>query len=182
MLRFDEVCEADLADVLRIEQLGFPPEEAATLAKIQLRHRDAPHLFIGAYDNDADNNDGSPAGRTLVGFINATATVSDVLTHESMSCHDPRGATICIHSVCVDPSRRRQGVALALLAEFRRRLARQASDPATRSPQSLVPPKRIALAAHDHLVPLYVRAGYTVLRESPLVHGPDKWIELQMDL
>lgn len=50
-------------------------------------------------------------GDLLVGFINATATTSECLTHDSMSAHEAEGHTACIHSVCVDQKFRHAALA-----------------------------------------------------------------------
>ena len=54
----------------------------------------------------------------LVGYICATLTEADSLTHESMSSHHPDGQTLCIHSVCVAAEYQRQGIATKMLKAY----------------------------------------------------------------
>lgn len=87
-----------------------------------------------------------------------------------MRVHHPQGRTVCVHSVCVAPEYRRQGVALALLQAYTRHL----NDENDRHKRETTGDKiyeRIALITHDHLIPLYEKAGYALLGRSPVVHG-----------
>nr|KAJ3421490.1 hypothetical protein HK105_003334 [Polyrhizophydium stewartii] len=187
----------DVAEAYRLESLGYPADEAASHEQLVFRQASAPHLFIGAYASVGD------VPRRLVGFIVATATAGDRLTAASMKAHDPVGTTICIHSVCVAPDLRRRGIALAMLrhyVRYLRGLARgespaqalaaaaateSASEPhrdSTASDKPVTAPRVATLAAKQHLVTLYEQAGFSVLGESALVHGADKWIELSLVL
>ncbi|KAJ1743092.1 hypothetical protein LPJ78_001429 [Coemansia sp. RSA 989] len=71
-----------------IEKNGYPEDEAAGLDNTNYRFTHAPHLFYGAF-----------AGNELVGYIMSTQAASPLVTHESMSQHDPQGSTVCVHSV-----------------------------------------------------------------------------------
>ena len=57
-------------------------------------------------------------GDKLLGFVCGTQTAATSLTHDSMAQHDEHGATLCIHSVCVDRARRRQGIAKRMLQAY----------------------------------------------------------------
>ncbi|XP_060686068.1 serotonin N-acetyltransferase-like isoform X2 [Hemiscyllium ocellatum] len=83
--------EGDVAAAWALEAAGYPPEEAASLAKLQYRQREAGELFLGHFVDDQ-----------LIGFVCGTRSLEDHLTEESMDVHEPTGTTICIHSVCVD--------------------------------------------------------------------------------
>lgn len=54
----------------------------------------------------------------VVGFVCGTLLAGEELSHESMSRHDPCGSTLCIHSVCVEASQRRQGIAGKMLQAY----------------------------------------------------------------
>ncbi|KAK9763443.1 hypothetical protein K7432_009862 [Basidiobolus ranarum] len=146
-----------------LESAGYDASEAATLDKLEYRQKVAPELFLGRY------LDGQ-----LVGYIVSTLASEPTLTHNSMSDHVPNGKTVCIHSVCVDKKHQRKGIAANLLKEYIRRL--QESNGNCDSPKY----ERIALIAHDYLIKLYESCGFTLLGESEVVHGPDKWYELQI--
>lgn len=83
-----------------------------------------------------------------------------------MAAHDPEGALLCIHSLVVESGRRRQGLALALLAEYVRRLPSTVTS--------------VRLLAKAGLSPLYARAGFQLLGPSGVVHGSDAWNEWEL--
>ena len=155
---------------------GYPADEAASLETFAQRQFQAPDLFLGAFlpkDNTTLSEDEKrqPDKRRLIGYVCATLATSEVLTHESMSEHDPSGKSVCIHSVCVDKSMRRKGVALALLNEYVIRLER--------SPENY---DRILLIVHENLRTLYEKAGFVWLGKSEVVHGALPWFDMRRDL
>lgn len=151
----------------KFEQEGYPEDEAASLDGMLYRYRQAGHLLLGAFDKD--NN--------IVGYIMSTRSASPLVTHESMETHDPRGSTVCIHSVCVKREWQRIGVANKLLTTYTEAI-RQYNKEATTSRQI----KRLAMMSREHLVPMYERAGYKCLGESSVVHGNEKWFDCVIDL
>lgn len=112
-------------------------------------------------------------GRSLVGFIVATASIAERLEETAMKRHDTDGTNICIHSVCVAPPLRRRGIALSLLHDLIARLKSQTILPL---------PHKVSLISHAHLMPLYEKAGFVSIGESNIVHGPEKWFEMQLQL
>ena len=42
--------------------------------------------------------------------------------------------------------------------------------------------QRILLICHQNLIPLYERVGFKLVGKSPVVHGPDPWFEMRLDL
>ncbi|KAJ7678228.1 acyl-CoA N-acyltransferase [Mycena polygramma] len=164
-LTFKDVPYEHLEQAIKIEAQGFPPDEAATLEAFQLRQTRAPDLFLGAYQNDLQ----------LVGYICSTLSPDASLTHDSMSTHVPGASSVCIHSVCVSPACRRQGVALRLLQEYIARL-----EAAYR--EKSVPYQRVLLITHEWLRPLYEKAGFEWLGPSAVVHGSQPWYEMRIVL
>nr|AIT11917.1 arylalkylamine N-acetyltransferase [Platynereis dumerilii] len=148
----------DVQTAFQLELDGYPSDEAATLEIMQMRQREAPQLCTGYFECSG-----------LFGFILATRAVSEKFTHESMSAHEPDGESVCIHSVCVDKARRRQGIALNLLKHF---------NDHVKNTQSGV--KRIALLCHERLIPLYSKAGFQFVGKSSIVHGQESWFEMVM--
>jgi len=167
-ITFDYVSSNDLPAALEIEQLGYPPDEAATEAGFRLRQSQAGNLFLGAYES----NEGS---RKLIGYICSTLSPATSLTHESMSTHIPGSSSVCIHSVCVAPSHRRKRVGLALLKEYIRRLEQAQSGQSVNL-------ERILLITHDNLRGFYEKAGFEWLGKSSVVHGSKSWFEMRYKL
>lgn len=85
--------------------------------------------------------------------------------------HDPDGDTLWIHSVCVEESERRRGLASRLLTAYCPFVCAQ--NPTV---------QRLCLISKDHMVPLYLRAGFQVVGPSTVVHGKDPWIEMKKEL
>ncbi|RHZ72435.1 hypothetical protein Glove_242g143 [Diversispora epigaea] len=156
---YKNVPASDIERSFELESQGYPPEEAATLEKLEYRQKNAPTLFIGAYLPLTPSNISSNNNEYLIGFIVSTLTTLHSLTEESMSNHEPDGKTVCIHSVCIDKQYRRRGIATDLLKEYIKRL------------KNLYKYERIALISHKHLIPLYQKVGFIYKGESVIVHG-----------
>ncbi|OQR88731.1 ubiquitin-specific protease [Thraustotheca clavata] len=142
-----------------IEVASYPHDEAASLQQIQSRIQQANDYFLGVYD---DNNQ-------LLGFVNGTLTAKRDLEEETMSCHDPNGKYLCIHSVVVSQAYRGQGIAKKLLKAYVARVIDKGVVSA------------IVLIAKPYLVHFYISCGFIVTRLSPVVHGNDAWMELVLD-
>ncbi|KIJ47910.1 hypothetical protein M422DRAFT_248496 [Sphaerobolus stellatus SS14] len=164
-LFFDYVTADEVGLAHEIEQKAFPPEEVGSLEAFKKRQAVAPKLFLGAFT----------APRTLIGYANATLANSSTLTHESMSEHDANGTSVCIHSLAVIASFRRRGVATALMEEYIRQLR---EDPQVGG--AVV--ERILLICHENLMKLYEGVGFVLKGRSSVVHGPDPWFEMGIDL
>ncbi|KAG7397328.1 hypothetical protein PHYBOEH_000910 [Phytophthora boehmeriae] len=154
--------EDDIRRVAAMEAASYPADEAATESGIRFRQKNAGAFFWVAYL--ADNGD------TPIGFVNGTLTTHGELTDESMSEHEPEGDLLCIHSVVVDKAYRRRGFAAQMLKKYVQGIV-----------ESQLQVKRIILIAKAYLVGFYVSCGFSVTRLSPVVHGVDPWLELDLD-
>uniref|UniRef100_UPI00398F0370 uncharacterized protein n=1 Tax=Pristiophorus japonicus TaxID=55135 RepID=UPI00398F0370 len=152
--------EGEVPAAWALETAGYPPEEAASLAKLQYRQREAGELFLGHFIEDQ-----------LIGFVCGTRSFAEHLTERSMDVHEPAGTTVCIHSVCVDRAWRRRGIALGLLLRYVGLVLR-----------TLPAVGRICLISHRHLLPLYTKAGFTLVGPSSVTHGAEAWHECALDL
>lgn len=152
----------DLPRVIELEAAGYPPDEAASAAKLRYRQQHAGEYFLVAVPTHG-------ACSEVVAFVCGTLSTSERLEHDSMSRHEEAGQTLCVHSVCVDHACRRQGVALALLRAY------------VKFVEALGHVRRIRLIAKPRLAPLYLRAGFRELGPSPVVHGVDAWHEFGID-
>jgi guanine nucleotide exchange factor len=84
-----------------------------------------------------------------------------------MSQHEAGGSSVCIHSVCVDSSYRRKGVASKMLEEYTKRLSKDLTV------------CQLLLIAHEELVQLYEKAGFEYKGKSIVEHGNRPWFELR---
>jgi len=155
--KFAPVPVARLARAYAIESASYPADEAATEDKLRMRMEQASGFFWGAYDT-SDN---------LQGFICGTLTTSEVLTDESMSEHEPKGKTLCIHSVVVDAALRRKGMAAWMLQCYLQKVGQGESAPT-----------KVLLICKENLVGLYETAGFKNLGRSSVVHGQDPWNDM----
>ncbi|KAI0360716.1 acyl-CoA N-acyltransferase [Trametes cingulata] len=167
---YDLVSPEELEDAHRIEANGYPEDEAGSLETFRYRQSQAPELFLGAYVPAPDGR-----GRKLVGYVCATLSPDDTLTHESMSTHVPGAASICIHSVCIDAEHRHRQVGLNLVKEFVARAER-----AVREDNASY--QRILLIAHEELRGFYEKAGFQWAGLSSVVHGSRPWYEMRKEI
>ena len=146
----------------RLETACFPPDEAASIDTILMRLTNAgPFFRILKGDGDDD----------VIGMVNGTCCAAGTITHESMFAHDSAGTTLVIHSICVAPSKRRQGLGLAMLKSYVLYITKEV-------PQV----RHILLLSHAPLLQLYLAAGFLVVRQSPVIHGSEHWYELSLDV
>ena len=89
-----------------------------------------------------DDYDGS-----LLAMINGTRTSSLYVNDASMAIgsHEPDGSTVGLHALCVHPGWRAKGLGTTILKEYIARIGKEKGV------------ERIALIAHDELVPFYER-------------------------
>jgi len=109
---------SDLPAIAALETMSYPADEAASPESLAYRLANAGEYFYGVYGARAAAEDEASGGEELVGFICATVAASATLTHEAMETHDPRGSSLCIHSVVTAPACRRQGIARAALKAY----------------------------------------------------------------
>lgn len=152
----------DIHYLANLEAKSYPSNEAASEATMEMRCREASTYFRIAK---------GVTGGAIVGYINGTCVAESEIKHESITTHKPEGSSLVIHSVCVEPSRRRSGVGSRLLKEYVNMLRNE-------QPQL----KRVLLLSKAHLLEFYIKCGFVVKRLSPVVHGSESWFELELDL
>jgi len=153
----------DLQLVWRLEEASYPPDEAATLDKLKFRIKNAGNLFMVACSPASSPQDDDE----VLGFICGTQAQGSKLTHDSMSSHDPDGMTLCIHSVVVEETRRRHGLALRMIKAYMGYV--QATTPDL---------EEVRLLCKADLVELYSKAGFEMIGPSDVVHGQELWYEM----
>lgn len=162
---------ADLDIVSEYEEKSYHPDEAASKEQLERRIHYAaesgPELFTVA--RNTENNQ-------VVGFLCTTLTTSDLVTDESMSKHEPNGKTVCLHSVCVSPDYRKQGIATRLMSTWIKQLEEVNAKQVTKKYN------RIALLSRPRLVGLYESVGFKNVGVSKVVHGPEPWIDMILEL
>ena len=100
----------DLENLIKVEELCFPPEEAATREAFEYRIAAFPESFFVAVENDE-----------IIGIVNGCVTDSLVISDdlfEPDGGHNPNGKNQAIFGLLVDPEYQKQGVAAALMNCF----------------------------------------------------------------
>lgn len=160
-LRIRPVTIDDLDACCQIESECFSPEEAASRTSIETRIKIFPQGFWVAELNGQ-----------VVGQINSGATSQDDITDEAFKQligHDPEGHNLVVFSLSVLPSRRRQGIAAALLHRY----ITQAVAVSRRS---------ILLLCKFPLIAYYERFGFENRGLSASTHGGVAWYEMALNL
>ena len=159
----------DIPRCYEIESSSYPEDEAASLENLEYRQQNAGEYFICATKPHSETN-----SEHIIGYI--CSTRCNEFTEESMSVHDASGQILAIHSVVVDASYRRQGVASAMMNEYLKQMLSLSNLVADTGTNGF---SRILLLAKSNLLSFYVDCGFMVLRPSPIVHGKDVWYELE---
>lgn len=167
-LVFRQVGLSALDTAHAIEAASYPPDEAASRAKLELRMTKAAPYFWGAFDAAAlDAEDESGA---LRGFVCGTLTLDERLCEESMSVHQPEGRTLCIHSVVVPEAMRRRGMGGWMLRSYLERVAEAGRV------------EQVLLLCKAPLERFYASAGFESLGDSGVAHGADPWTLMRLRL
>lgn len=174
-------CETkeDLATIAAIEARSYPADEMASAESLAMRAANAGDFFMVARlkkkDADADADvDENP----IVGYVCGTLARGETLTGETMTTHNPRGTTLCVHSVCVSPEHRRRGFGAAALSNYVREwIVNHRGGDATRAVKS------IRLLCKEHLIAFYANhGGFELIGPSDVVHGADLWYDMKFDV
>jgi ribosomal protein S18 acetylase RimI-like enzyme len=155
------VLPQDIDECFLVEAAGFPPEEAASRATIQLRIDRFPEGFLVA---EID-------GR-VVGILNSAATDKTDLSNEELKQlvgHDPAGRNLVVFALAVLPEYRKQGIARQLISRF-------AEEARARGKENVL------LMCKQHLIAYYERMGFTHAGLSKSTHGGAEWHEMRLVL
>ena len=185
------VTPTDLPKCYTIESDSYPPDEAASLESLQYRQHHAAAYFRCAAllgvdgaaavaaattgrrhsHQNSDPTDSMKMAGEIVGFV--TGTRCSAFDVGSLTVHDPHGSMLAIHSVVVSEQYRRMGIGSAMLREY---------VASVRKMTVKTPIDKIVLISKADKLAFYVRAGFTVVGVSPIVHGRDTWYECSCDL
>lgn len=142
-----------------IENLCFPPAEAAPVEEIVRRMQVFPENFLVA----------DLQGR-IVGFINGGTAdeprLPDAMYHD-LSLHKPEGAYQTVFGLNVLPEYRRRGIATSLVKAFVD-LARRRNK------------KGMVLTCKEHLIPFYESCGFENYGKADSVHGGAVWYDMRI--
>lgn len=151
---------SDLPQIVRIESICFPPNEAAQEAEIKERFEAFKENFIVALIEDE-----------VVGFINGCTTdvlaLPDELYHDP-TLHQPNGPYQAIFGLDVLPEYRGQGIAIELMNYF-------INCSKNRGKRGII------LTCKDHLITFYEQFDFRHKGVSLSVHGGSKWHDMVLE-
>ena len=159
-LRFEEADINDIEILAALEADCFPEDERASKETMASRIKAAGQFFLVLKEE-----------QSILGFINGTCILSNNITHDSMSNHEPIGRSLVIHSVSVSKQMRRRKLGSAMLAYYVAKLNTDHFEI-----------DRILLLSKAYLINFYISSGFKVDCLSSVVHGDEKWLELSLDL
>jgi GNAT superfamily N-acetyltransferase len=168
------VSEEDIETISEIESNSYPEDEKASLETLRYRCINAGEMFLVATEHGGSENE-------IIGYVCGTCVnENETLTAETMgSKHEPDGAILCVHSVCVKENKRRRGVGGKLLQTYLMYLKARNND-RKRDNQSEL--KSVRLLCKKHMIPFYQNCGFTLLGESEVTHGKDAWFDCEFTL
>ncbi|KAJ5604587.1 hypothetical protein N7510_009741 [Penicillium lagena] len=178
---------SNVEDCVEVEN-AFPENERCSRDKFVYRLSRCPELSLGLFTLPIIP-EGQPKPRaTLVGHIIATRTSEPCVTDRAMRLpdnwqnerwsfeedhavgHEEGGSTIAIHSLAVLPDHQGKQVGSTLLKSYIHRIREaQIAD-------------RIAIIAHDHLIPFYESFGFVSHGPSKCQFGGGGWVDLILEL
>ncbi|KAI5293578.1 hypothetical protein KEM55_007033 [Ascosphaera atra] len=180
---------ADLDACCKVEE-AFPPHERCSREKLRYRLTRCPELSLGVFSMPPKSEweDGKPDRATLVAHIIASRTSTDVVTDASMSYppnweqrtslpapqeqpvgHVEDGQTVAVHSLAVLEGHQGRKLGTTLMKAYIQRI-RDAHIA-----------KRIALIAHEHLIPFYERFGFVNKGKSACQFGGGGWYDMVLE-
>jgi len=193
---FRSVQPTDIPRCHQIEHASYPEDEAASKSSLQYRQHHAAPFFRCAFliGDHVNPGSGSPGGQTstsssisyqgqsvnlgatlrgtIIGFICSTRCKS--YTTEAMKVHDGTGKILAIHSVVVEEKFRNCGVGGAMLQDYISHMDRLNNKGDLR-----VRMEKICLISKKHLLPFYLKNGFTAIGVSSVVHGKDQWFDFE---
>lgn len=166
------------------------------LRQFRYRFSKCPELMLGIFTSHTDNEiptaktsapvyTGAPKRKAvLLGHIIATRTNNSVVGDDDMAIpspdhptpddhklgHKEDGRTICVHSLAVLPDYQGHGLGSTLMLAYIQRIELQ----------SLA--DRLALIAHDHLIPFYEKLGFENKGPSAAQFGGGGWYDMVREL
>jgi GNAT superfamily N-acetyltransferase len=147
-------------------------------------HHDDSDVKIPTSATSAPVYSGVPERKcVLLGHIIATKTHNATVTDNDMAIPDPKastpdptlghkedGRTICIHSLAVLPQYQRRGLGKTLMEAYIQRI------------ESHGVADRLALIAHEHLIPYYESFGFVNKGKSECQFGGGGWFDMVREL
>lgn len=151
----------EVEEIVRIEQICFPPHEACKPEIMRGRVRTVPDFFLIAED---------PEKRTIAGFLNGIAVKEEHFRDAFFtdhSLHDPSGSTVMLAGLDIMPEYRRMGLARRLVREYALHVRKLGI-------------RRLVLTCLPEKVEMYRKFGFRDLGIADSTWGNEVWHEMDI--
>ena len=156
---FRDILPEELDQVIQIEQICFPPNEACTYEHMESRIKKASDLFLVVVDRETGK---------IAGFLNGLATDREHLTDDfftDANLHDPEGVNIMLLGLDVLPEYQHQGLARKLMEQYKERERARGR-------------KKLILTCLPDKVEMYKKFGFKDHGIGDSVWGGEAWHEM----
>lgn len=156
---FRDILPEELDQVIQIEQICFPPNEACSAKSMRERVANAPETFMVAVDKETGK---------VAGFLNGVATDEAVFRDEffiDSTLHNPEGKNVMLLGLDVLPEYRHQGLARAIMTRYVEREQKRGRE-------------CLYLTCLDNKVEMYKKMGYTDDGISGSSWGGEEWHDM----
>lgn len=159
MITFRNAALNDLKAITAIENICFPPNEAATSESFTKRLQAYPdHFWLLESDGE------------LIGFVNGMVTNQETISDDLFSdakLHNKDGKWQSIFGIAVSPQHRNQGYAAQLMNHLIAQSQKENRE-------------GIILTCKSHLIRYYERFGFADKGVSESVHGGEVWHDMTL--
>lgn len=156
---FRNIRPEEAEQVVQVEQVCFPPNEACSRDMMVERIEAAPELFLVAVDRSTGK---------IAGFLNGVSTDEYAFRDAFFSdagLHDPEGKNMILLGLDVLPEYRKQGLARELMYQYLRRENEKGR-------------RLILLTCSASKVKMYKKFGFRDMGEADSAWGGEKWHEM----
>ena len=160
---FRNIRPEETDQVVKIEQICFPPNEACSEKDMKERILQIPDLFLVAVDRKTGK---------MAAFLNGLATNREHLTDDFFTDadqHDPDGTNIMLLGLDVLPEHQHQGLARELMEQYKER-------------EQVKGRKKLILTCLPDKVEMYKKFGFKDHGIGDSVWGGEAWHEMDIVL
>lgn len=156
---FRDVLPEEAEQVVTIEEICFPPNEACSASMMRERVARAPELFLTAVDRNTGK---------IAGFLNGIATDEETFRDAFFTdagLHDPAGRNVMLLGLDVLPEYRGQGLAKEIMARYLDRERERGR-------------KKVILTCLEDKIGMYERMGFCNDGISGSSWGGEQWYDM----
>lgn len=162
-IKFRDIRIDEAEQVVLIEQICFPPNEACSKEHMEERVKAAAELFLVAVDEETGK---------IAGFLNGLSTNEDVFRDEfftDINLYNPNGKNIMLLGLDVLPKYRMKGLATAIVKKYCERERAKGRE-------------KLILTCLESKVEMYKKMGFFDNGVANSAWGGEQWHEMYLML